>query len=268
MSRNAAEFYDQRHHAGESYSGGRYHVADLLRNRAVREWARTRIDNSYRALDIGCGKGVFLGDFCRELETSGGVKPERLVGMDLVQSPGTQFDRLPDVFEFVRADADGSELPFPDDEFDVVTCNHVLEHVFETEYLLDEIRRILRSDGIAIISVPNIAAWINRVLFLIGGQPLGSELGTRSVTYGFRPSAGKSRLSAFTPSGHIRDFTPGGLCDLVAACGFEVRGWWNQDGTAFGKLFNRCSRNMGVIAVPRTPLRSAQRGSPIRRKQG
>jgi SAM-dependent methyltransferase len=202
-------------------------------------------------MDIGCGKGVFLDDFCRALSSTYGLTPERLVGMDLVQSPGNEFGRLPACFTFLQGDVDGAALPFPDETFDIVTCNHVLEHVFETELLLDEIRRTLKPDGFAVVSVPNVAAWMNRLLFLFGIQPLGSELGTRSITYGFRPNAGKGRLGAFSPSGHIRDFTPFGLRDLLEACGFHVQGWWNQDGSALGPLCKRCSRNMGVIATPR-----------------
>lgn len=252
MSRNALDFYARRHQVGETYSGGQYHITDLIRSPVLRSWAAGRSPESYGALDIGCGKGHFLKQFWMGLDADYGLNPGRLVGMDLVASPDNCFEEMPACFEFRQGDVDGTSLPFDDQAFDIVTCNHVLEHVFETERLVEEIRRVMKVDGVAVMSVPNIAAWINRGLFLFGVQPLGSELGTRSITYGFRPSVAKSRLRPYTPSGHIRDFTPNGLKDLVESCGFRVGGWWNQDGTRLGRVFKRSARNMGVV-LTRTP---------------
>ncbi len=46
-------------------------------------------------------------------------------------------------------------LPFPDANFDAVFCIEVLEHVPNPFGALTEIRRVLRPDGILILSVPN-----------------------------------------------------------------------------------------------------------------
>lgn len=46
-------------------------------------------------------------------------------------------------------------LPFPDASFDVVFCIEVMEHVPNPFAALTEIRRVLREDGILVISVPN-----------------------------------------------------------------------------------------------------------------
>lgn len=242
----AKEFYTERHDLSAVYSGGQYHVAGLVNCRTIRDWAAKRTA-AIHGLDIGCGKGVFLRDFCGGLQKARGLQVDRLVGMDLVRSPGNAFDQLPSGFEFIEGDVDGKALPFDSDSFDFVTCNHILEHVFQTEQLVEEIRRVLRPDGVAVISVPNVGAWLNRLLFLLAIQPLGSEVGTRSITYGFWPQRGKARLKQFNPSGHIRDFTGRGLKDLVEACGFRVRDWWNQDGSFVGTLSRWGSRNMGVV---------------------
>lgn len=245
----AKEFYTERHDLSTSYSGGRYHVSHLVCCKTVRAWAERKKDSPIRGLDIGCGKGVFLRDFCTGLSQTHGIKVGGLVGMDLVKSPGNVFEELPTDLDFVEGNVDGNALPFDSGSFDFVTCNHILEHVFETEQLVEEIRRILRPDGVAVISVPNVGAWINRLLFLLAIQPLGSEVGTRSIAYGFWPERGKAHLNSFNPSGHIRDFTGRGLKDLVEACGFHVRDWWNQDGSMAGKLSKWGSRNMGVVLM-------------------
>jgi len=45
-------------------------------------------------------------------------------------------------------------MPFGDSSFDVVLCNHVLEHVTDDITALQEIRRVLKPGGFAILQVP------------------------------------------------------------------------------------------------------------------
>jgi SAM-dependent methyltransferase len=45
-------------------------------------------------------------------------------------------------------------IPFEENTFDVVLCNHVLEHVRDDIQALREIRRVLRPEGFAILQVP------------------------------------------------------------------------------------------------------------------
>jgi SAM-dependent methyltransferase len=46
------------------------------------------------------------------------------------------------------------EMPFADNRFDVVLCNHVLEHVRDDMKALSEIKRVLKPGGWAILLVP------------------------------------------------------------------------------------------------------------------
>lgn len=46
------------------------------------------------------------------------------------------------------------KLEFPDESFDIVLCNHVLEHVPEDDVAMKEILRVLRPGGFAILQVP------------------------------------------------------------------------------------------------------------------
>lgn len=48
----------------------------------------------------------------------------------------------------------GRDIPFADDEFDVVFSSNVLEHVPDLSYLHSEIRRVLKKDGFAVHVVP------------------------------------------------------------------------------------------------------------------
>lgn len=51
--------------------------------------------------------------------------------------------------------ADGQTLTFPDSTFDVVYCCHVLEHIPNDSKVLIEIYRVLKLNGILLLSVPN-----------------------------------------------------------------------------------------------------------------
>ena len=240
------DFYQRVHSKQSDYSGAVYDMATLARSRSIRTWLDQRRGAKIAILDIGCGKGVSLRDTLNELARSQ-ISVRRVIGLDLLQSPGHVFAALPSCFEFMECDLDGKDLPLPTDEFDLVICNHVLEHIFETEHLLREIRRVMAPRGRAIISVPNIAAWINRLLFLAASLPLGSEVGTESVSYGFWPRFLQKWLNAFQPAGHIRAFTPRALRDLCHACGFLEVGWWNQSGWPLFPLTKWAGRNIGII---------------------
>jgi SAM-dependent methyltransferase len=51
---------------------------------------------------------------------------------------------------------DATAMPFPDDTFDLVICNHVIEHVPAWETLAHELHRVTRSGGLVYVATPNI----------------------------------------------------------------------------------------------------------------
>lgn len=82
-------------------------------------------------LDIGCGNKPYAHHF------SG-----TYVGLD--PDPESRADIIGDAWA----------LPFPDDSFDAVILNQSLEHIAQTIPTVKEIRRVLKSGGLAIITVP------------------------------------------------------------------------------------------------------------------
>jgi SAM-dependent methyltransferase len=54
----------------------------------------------------------------------------------------------------VQVHMDVTDIPFADGSFDVVVCNHVLEHVDDDLKALSELRRVVRPGGWAMIQVP------------------------------------------------------------------------------------------------------------------
>ncbi|WP_108808380.1 class I SAM-dependent methyltransferase [Aquimarina spinulae] len=50
--------------------------------------------------------------------------------------------------------ADICNLPFADNEYDVIFCNHVLEHIPDDTTAMQEIFRVLKPGGMAILQIP------------------------------------------------------------------------------------------------------------------
>ena len=50
--------------------------------------------------------------------------------------------------------ADICDLPFKENQFDVILCNHVLEHIPDDKKAMEELYRVLKPGGWAILQVP------------------------------------------------------------------------------------------------------------------
>ena len=74
-----------------------------------------------------------------------------------------RFENLKNLQEYITADLESPlakvkmdihQMPFEDNHFDVVFCNHVMEHVDDDLQAMREIRRVLKPTGWAIIQSP------------------------------------------------------------------------------------------------------------------
>jgi ubiquinone/menaquinone biosynthesis C-methylase UbiE len=75
--------------------------------------------------------------------------------------------------EFKKCDLGKDSIPFDDNSFDIVIFSEVLEHIFAPPLkVLEEVRRVIKKEGVLILSVPNIATLIARIRFLGGVNPL------------------------------------------------------------------------------------------------
>ena len=90
-------------------------------------------------LDFGCGSKPYESLF---------TNANSYIGVDVEVSGHRHKDREVDVFY------DGKTIPFPDNRFDAVVCFEVFEHVFNLEEVLAEIRRVLKSNGLLLVSIP------------------------------------------------------------------------------------------------------------------
>ena len=70
-----------------------------------------------------------------------------------------------------RLDLESAAFPWPDGSMDVVVSNQVFEHLKNVWQPMAEIHRVLKPRGWALLSVPNLASFHNRVMLALGWQP-------------------------------------------------------------------------------------------------
>jgi 2-polyprenyl-3-methyl-5-hydroxy-6-metoxy-1,4-benzoquinol methylase len=104
-----------------------------------------------KLLDVGCGSGEFLARMSRLGWDAHGVEPD-LNSADVAE-------RLPGITVHRCTLEDAG---FPNDHFNAITLNHVIEHLESPERTLREITRVLKPGGMVIITTPNIAGPCHR----------------------------------------------------------------------------------------------------------
>jgi 2-polyprenyl-3-methyl-5-hydroxy-6-metoxy-1,4-benzoquinol methylase len=108
-------------------------------------------------LDVGCGSGM------NSLALV--AKGYRIHGVDVSEAAISQYRAHG--FEGSVADIEVG-LDYPDGRFDIVFCSEVVEHLTAPELLLAEINRVLKPGGALVLSTPNSAFWLYRVLGILG----------------------------------------------------------------------------------------------------
>ena len=110
-----------------------------------------------RVLEVGCGIGTDLVRFAR-----GGAL---VTGIDLSETAiglartNVNLHAVPNDVD-LRV-ANGEDLPFADESFDVVYAHGVVQYTADAPRLVAECRRVLRSGGKAIFMVYNRISWLN-----------------------------------------------------------------------------------------------------------
>jgi arsenite methyltransferase len=100
-----------------------------------------------RALDIGCGPGFVSEELARAVGAAGTVQ-----AMDASNSAMMMTRRRCAEFHNVQVQvADATQLPYPDEHFDLAVSTQVYEYVPDVPLALSELHRILRPDGRAAI---------------------------------------------------------------------------------------------------------------------
>ncbi len=124
----------------------------------------------------------------------------------------------------VMVKMDITDIGYPDEHFDVIICNHVLEHIPEDRKAMGELYRVLKTGGFAVLQVPI-------------GLALEETFEDLSVT------DPQQREAVFGQSDHVRIYARD-YSERLAGAGFrvEVFEWWDDP------EFSEADNKYGLLA--------------------
>jgi methionine biosynthesis protein MetW len=131
-------------------------------------------------LDVGCGTGI-LAEYIKK------NKKMKVIGLDF--SPKALEKARERGIECYEMDIEEGLPNRWKNKFDSILMSEVLEHIFDTDFVIEELKKVLKLNGVLVITVPNAYRITYRGLMLFGYAP-------RCVEYRAR---GKE-------AGHIRAF--------------------------------------------------------------
>ena len=120
---------------------------DLWAEHFCRYAFAARFSNARLALDIGCGTGYGTAELSRYALRAVGID----ISSEAVRYASDHYRNANLTF----ASASATQLPFPDQSFDLITAFEIIEHLSDWTRLLTEAARLLRPGGVFLVSTPN-----------------------------------------------------------------------------------------------------------------
>ncbi len=157
-------------------------------------------------LDLGCGDCKFT----QRLAMKSGVKLIMTVDSSETRAGYSQSHN----WKSIEWDLN-QFLPIESDSVDIIHAGDVIEHLNNTDTFIKEIKRILKPDGYALISTPNLASWHNIITLILGLQPQTCMVSDEIL------SPEMIEADKDMPK-HRRIFTADGLANLVKHHGLKV----------------------------------------------
>lgn len=114
-------------------------------------------------LDIGCFDGTFLSLIKNRNNNFYGLDASDYAVKESVKK-GIRVKQF--FFD------DVTKIPYPGNFFDLIIAGEIIEHIYDTDFFLEELNRMLKPGGYVLISTPNIASLGRRLLLLAGRSPI------------------------------------------------------------------------------------------------
>lgn len=203
-----------------SFLGQMYTKAVLLNYANISKFIdRVEVDGGeHRALDIGC----YDGEITMSLLGNKGFSS--IAGVDKDEVALKKASKLG--INAKMNDAN-DRIIFPDSYFDVILSNQVIEHLNDSDKFLEEVTRLLKPGGYAIISTENASSWCNIFASVMGWQIFSlTNFSNKKVSIGNPLSLHKSLTSRMYTSAwvHTRIYNIYGLQEYLEVCGFKIEG--------------------------------------------
>jgi SAM-dependent methyltransferase len=127
-------------------TAGEHFIDNASRTHAIEQIKKYCVTPNPIILEVGCSSGLFL----KELRHS--FPNASLIGSDVAYQSLIQLSKQQSDIPLLQFDL--VECPLPDSCVDVVVLLNVLEHVEKHAEAMQQIKRILKPGGIAILEVP------------------------------------------------------------------------------------------------------------------
>jgi len=96
-------------------------------------------------------------------------------------------------------------FPYEDSSYDLAFACEMIEHLLDTDFFLSEINRILKKDGIIILTTANLCSFTNRIRILFGKFP----------AHGPQFRAGKGHLTTYNLAVLVKQLKEHGFKTII-----------------------------------------------------
>lgn len=143
------------------YQISRYHKINDYRKEAIIRFIGFSANPVI--LDIGCAYGLLGAEFKKRTSC-------QFYGADISNKAITEAKQVLNNAWQVNLEEDFLNWPeeLKGKEYDVVIISELLEHLFEPEKLLLNLKKLAKHDKFIIITVPNLLFWKNRLKIMLG----------------------------------------------------------------------------------------------------
>lgn len=162
------------------------------------------IKDSRSLLNLGSGTTFAFERLCKQWNPS----------LQIVSADFSHLSNCPDFIHTFYCVNVAEPLEIPDPPFDIVTLFEVIEHVDNTDILIENAKKYCRNSGIIVLSFPNLASIFSRLELLLGYQPHVLEVSNNQANFGMG-IFGKLNNPSNVPLHHIRGITRAAGIELV-----------------------------------------------------
>jgi 2-polyprenyl-3-methyl-5-hydroxy-6-metoxy-1,4-benzoquinol methylase len=138
-------------HSGLAYTGERFVPgqggARIAYEHYHRYFLAQRLATGKVVLDLGCGEGYGANILAGVARSVAGID----LSTEAIEHARVRYPE--GNLKFVAGDCRDTHLPA--NHFDLVVCFEMIEHIAEHDQLLSEVRRVLKPDGVFIVSSPD-----------------------------------------------------------------------------------------------------------------
>lgn len=134
-------------------------VASIFQDKIA--FLKKSVGSNKKVLDVGCNDGYVGGLLLKN--------GNEVYGIDIVKKKLLLAQKKG--LKAKECDIENEEFPYPENCFDKVILGDVIEHIFNTDKLLEKCKRVLKNNGTLIITTPNVASLGRRIMLLLGINP-------------------------------------------------------------------------------------------------